>query len=120
MSDAPENEDLSLKQIVPGWYLVTQQQPAGSGSFLEVGRLQVVAGVGGARTETWFLYLDATSSGGGFDGRSPRYVFQAPGSTSRANDKLGLVQATSPLSQPTGLRSSKIVCACAAPVVVGP
>lgn len=120
MTGAPENEDLNLKQIIPGWYLVTQQQPEGSGAYLEVGRLQVVAGVGGARTETWFLYLDAMPSGGGFDGRSARFVFQAPGSPSRTNDKLGLVQSPSPLSQPTGLRSSKIVCACAAPVIVGP
>lgn len=120
MTQAPENGELNLMQILPGWYLVTQQQPAGSGSFLEVGRLEVVAGVGGARTETWYLYLEATPSGGGFDGRSARFVFQAPGSSTRTNDKLGLVRAPGALTQPTGLRSSKIVCACAAPVVVGP
>lgn len=117
---APENEDLNLKQVLPGWYLVTQQQPEGQGSFLEVGRLGVVAGSGGARTETWYLYLEATPTGGGFDGRSARFVFQGPGSPGRTNDKLGLVQSPNPLSQPTGLRSSKIVCACAAPVIVGP
>ena len=89
---------------------------------VDVGRLEVIndPNVAKGKIETYYLNLDPSASGGGLSGTEPREVFQWPGSVGHTTASIKFVKAPGNLAQPTGIRSSKIVCVCAAPVTVGP
>lgn len=115
------------RQIWPGWYVIDQQQTFGTGPWVDSGRLHVSKDpTTGGTIETYYLNLDSDTTGGGLlqatgaPGLEPRRVFESPGQPGRLTDGLRFRRAPGSLSQPPGIRSSRIVCRCAAAVILPP